>query len=59
MTLLSNLMLQYQKNASPCVLRTLLNCMAVQSFSFARDIDKYNCKKNPKRMKKVDSQIQM
>jgi hypothetical protein len=52
-------MLQYQKNASPCVLRTLLNCMAVQSFSFARDIDKYNCKKNPKRMKKVDSQIQM
>jgi hypothetical protein len=35
MTLLSNLIaLQYQKNASSCVLRTLLNCMAVQSFKF-------------------------
>ena len=35
MTLLRNLIaLQYQKNASPCVLRTLLNCMAVQSFKF-------------------------
>ena len=43
-------MLQYQKNASPCVLRTFLNCMAVQSFSFARDIDKYNW------VRKVDSQ---
>ena len=45
-------MLQYQKNASPCVLRTLLNCMAVQSFSFAQDIDKYNCKKKTERGEK-------
>ena len=56
--IIEHLMLQYRKNAS--VLRTLLNCMAVQSFSlFCRDIDKYNCNKKAEKNEKVDSQIQM
>jgi hypothetical protein len=50
-------MLQYQKNASPCVLGTLLNCMAVQSFSFSGILISAIATKNLKRMKKVDSQI--
>ena len=53
MTLSSNLMLQYQKNATPCVLRTFLNCMAVQSFSFAGIfISTCNCNKKPEKNEK-------